>query len=618
MYTEFFSFKERPFKLVPNPAYLFLGKSHQEAMAHLIYALHEGEGFVEITGEVGTGKTTLCRSFLENLDENTEAAYIFNPNLDSIELLKAINDEFGLNSAADSAKDLIDTLNRFLMAGRVAGKNILLVIDEAQNLSREVLEQIRLLSNLETTQNKLLQIILVGQPELRKMLDSHELRQLRQRVTLSLSLLPLTPVETKRYIEHRLKVGSQGDGQIRFSGGALRMIHRYSAGIPRLINIVCDRVLLTAYGLNQKRISGKITRQAIAELKRDSHSNHAAEGQKWRAACGLLLLAFAVIFAALLTPATLRDLPLKMGKPGTEISEDSVKVKPADPGSRIDVGSPAGSQAANSPKKPDLVHSSPEALAAASSPAVVVPSRVEALVKQVSEEIKEEDQTLPLQEILSDNNVPLTRTGAFQAAMALWDNQAEMIGTTAQLESDHQFFLLASRQSGLMLYSVKNDLELIEKFNLPAIFKFYDLTGGPAHFLVLHRIEGEDYFFTGGNGEPVGRTRAERAEVVSYWTGKAYIPWRNFFSIDGEIPREQPGDSLITLKLLLRDIGYPDIELDPQYDPITRMAVMDVQQRYDLPVDGVVGSMTKIALYNETRDIRIPFLNPEKYGGDKP
>ncbi|MBW2011384.1 MAG: AAA family ATPase, partial [Deltaproteobacteria bacterium] len=191
MYKNFFGFKERPFNLVPDPAYLFLSKSHEEALAHLTYAVVQGDGFVEITGEVGTGKTTLCRAFLESLDDDTKTAYIFNPKLDSIQLLKAINDELGINSDADNTKELIDSLNLFLIEKKTQGKNVILLIDEAQNLTREVLEQLRLLSNLETTKQKLLQVILVGQPELREKLDSHELRQLGQRISLSCQLIPL-------------------------------------------------------------------------------------------------------------------------------------------------------------------------------------------------------------------------------------------------------------------------------------------------------------------------------------------------------------------------------------------------------------------------------------------
>lgn len=266
MYHKFFGFKERPFQLVPNPDYLYLSKCHEEALAHLKYAISHGEGFVELTGEVGTGKTTLCRVFLENLNKKTEVAYIFNPNLNAIELLKAINDEFEINSKADNIKDLIDTLNKFLLKKKAKNKNIVLLIDEAQNLSKDVLEQLRLLSNLETSRQKLLQIILVGQPELAKMLSSFELRQLAQRITLSCHLFPLTASETKDYILHRIKVASKKP-KIRITTGAFRKIYAHSGGIPRLINILCDRACLSAFVQNQHKITLTDINSAIKELE---------------------------------------------------------------------------------------------------------------------------------------------------------------------------------------------------------------------------------------------------------------------------------------------------------------------------------------------------------------
>ena len=272
MYNKFFGFKEKPFKLVPNPEYLFLSKSHEEALAHLTYAISHGDGFVEITGEVGTGKTTLCRVFLESLDKSIEAAYIFNPKLDALQLLKAINDEFGIDSTPDNTKDLIDMLNVFLIEKKAAGQKVLVLIDEAQNLSLEVLEQLRLLSNLETTQEKLLQIILVGQPELGDMLSSHQLRQLGQRITINCQLLPLTYQETRDYIRHRISLASHRAGP-PFDKASYRAIYEYSRGIPRLINIACDRILLNAFSRNSFKITGSITKEAIRELTRKKTGN---------------------------------------------------------------------------------------------------------------------------------------------------------------------------------------------------------------------------------------------------------------------------------------------------------------------------------------------------------
>ena len=265
MYSTFFGLKERPFQLVPNPVYLYLSRGHQEALAHLRYAVEHGDGFVEIIGEVGTGKTTLCRVFLENLHSRVKAAYIFNPKLNAIQLLKAINDEFGISSSADSTKALIDHLNQYLIKRKAAGNRVVIVIDEAQNLSKDVLEQLRLLSNLETTRSKLLQIVLVGQPELRKILNSHALRQLNQRITLRCTLTPLTQAESQQYIFHRIHIAATHP-LISFTPNALKKIWRYSRGIPRRINILCDRALLTAFTRDGHKIHGKIVDLAIKEL----------------------------------------------------------------------------------------------------------------------------------------------------------------------------------------------------------------------------------------------------------------------------------------------------------------------------------------------------------------
>ncbi|RMF84810.1 MAG: AAA family ATPase, partial [Nitrospirae bacterium] len=265
MYKRFFDLTERPFKLVPNPAYLFLSRGHEEALAHLTYALSEGDGFVAITGEVGTGKTLLCRAFLEGLGDDVSVAYIFNPRLDGLELLRAIRDELGFEAPGESAQELIDGLNRFLIEERRAGRKVLLLIDEAQNLSPEVLEQLRLLSNLETRDAKLIQIVLVGQPELAEMLDTYELRQLAQRITLSCVLSPLDRRDARRYVEHRLRVASRGR-PVPFTRGAHRVLYRYSGGVPRLLNIAADRALLAAYVAGRRRISGRLARRAVREL----------------------------------------------------------------------------------------------------------------------------------------------------------------------------------------------------------------------------------------------------------------------------------------------------------------------------------------------------------------
>jgi len=274
MYKQFFGLRENPFKLAPDPAYLFLSSGHEEALAHLKYGISQGEGFISITGKTGVGKTLTCMAFIASLGEKTEVAYISNPILSSEQLLKKIYRKFNISSEECNAKSLLDAFYSFLMEKRRGGKRVVLFIDEAQKLERGAIEQIRLLSNLETSRNKLLQIVLVGQPELTELLNSYELRQIGQRISVSYHINPLTSLETKQYILYRLNIASQGT-LIEFDRSVFRHIFRYSSGIPRLINIACDKVLLTSYIYIQKRIIGDIAKAAIKELPGK------ADGGRW-------------------------------------------------------------------------------------------------------------------------------------------------------------------------------------------------------------------------------------------------------------------------------------------------------------------------------------------------
>jgi general secretion pathway protein A len=266
MYCTFYGFRESPFTITPNPRFLFMSDQHREAFAHLLYAVESRAGFVELTGEVGTGKTTLLRTFLNRLDsEGHRTALIFNPCLSSLELLQSINREFGLASEIASRLELLQVLNAFLLEQKAAGRSVVLVMDEAQNLSPEVLEQIRLISNLETEADKLIQIVLSGQPELLTVLAREELRQLNQRITVRYHLLPMDFDSTRRYIDHRMELA----GCFRaaeFGDAALKRIFRYSGGVPRLVNIACDRALLIGFTEESRVISGKMAAQAVSEI----------------------------------------------------------------------------------------------------------------------------------------------------------------------------------------------------------------------------------------------------------------------------------------------------------------------------------------------------------------
>lgn len=265
VYQDFFGFSEKPFDLTPDPKYLYLSPKHKEVLAHLVYGLQENNGFLKIVGEVGTGKTMICRSFLRELRTDFNIAYIFNPAINELELLQTINSELGLPGKSKSKKKLIDLLNAFLLEERGKGHRVVVIIDEAQDLEPKVMEQLRLLSNLETDTEKLIQIVLIGQPELEKVLAKDGLRQLRQRITIQWELLPLNLEETRGYIQHRLNV-ALGKGKVRFSRQAVETVYRFSRGIPRMINVICDRTLLIAYTEGTKKIIPEIVKTAVKDI----------------------------------------------------------------------------------------------------------------------------------------------------------------------------------------------------------------------------------------------------------------------------------------------------------------------------------------------------------------
>ncbi len=552
MYKKFFGFTELPFQLVPNPVYLYLSKSHEEALAHLTYAISQGDGFVEITGEVGTGKTTLCRVFLDSLSEKSEAAYIFNPKLDSIQLLKAINDDLNLDSSKDNIKDLIDVLNDFLLAKKKEKKTILLIIDEAQNLDPEVLEQLRLLSNLETSTSKLIQIILVGQPELTEKLGSYELRQLGQRITLSCHILPLTFEETCEYIRHRIHIAS-GHPVVKFDEGAFKAIYKYSKGVPRRINILCDRTLLTAFVLESRKVTGKIVKLAISELKGNLKMRRSK-----RIFAPVLSLAFCLLFVAFIYGLYVSDYfqnTKKLQK------ETVVKVFPVAATEKVGKIEPV--------QEPSL------------------------------------GQNLSLIEVLSDNFAEHSRRIALQTVLNLWTDNVVIKDESDFIEDDLTYFKLGAKQNGLVTYMAEEDFPFLLRLNLPPILEF-SIPGYPnSIYMVCIKLDGDDVILTADNGKTVAM---RQDQIDTYWTGLAYIPWKNFLGFMGTIPQNAPDESVISLKMLMRDIGYPDIPINSEYDEEAEAIVMGIQEKYGITVDGSVGALTKIALYNEAYSEVIPHI----------
>ena len=300
MYTHYFNLKQAPFSIAPDPRYLFMSERHREALAHLLYGVGSGGGFVLLTGEIGAGKTTVCRCFIEQIPADCKLAYIFNPKLTVEELLLSICDEFGIElppagAGAVSVKSYVDAINGYLLASHAQGKNNVLIIDEAQNLSADVLEQLRLLTNLETSERKLLQIILIGQPELRTMLARPELEQLAQRVIARYHLGSLSERDTGSYIAHRLAVAGAGAAS-PFPGSLTGRIYRMTKGVPRRINLLCDRALLGAYVENSSVVTRSILRKAGAEVFGVVAGQAAAS--RWPLAAAAVLAAVAISGAA--------------------------------------------------------------------------------------------------------------------------------------------------------------------------------------------------------------------------------------------------------------------------------------------------------------------------------
>jgi len=613
MYEKFFNFREKPFKLVPNPDYLFLSKSHEETLAHLNYALAEGDGFVEIIGEVGTGKTTLCRTFLESLDPDTIAAYIFNPRLGPRQLIRAINDELGIKYDADDTKDLIDKLNSFLIRKKAQRKKVILLIDEAQNLSRNVLEQLRLLSNLETNQEKLLQVILVGQPELSEILNSHELRQLSQRITLRYQLSPLNYKETAAYIQYRINIAAQ-DAGIKFNRSAFRQIYKYSRGIPRVINIACDRSLLTAFGLSRHKITGSIARASIKELM-----GAGVTGKFYLADWKKGFIIFAVL--SVVSAAAIYHQSLTHGI--TEFFKH--QQNPETEGSAI--GAPAHKDAEvhnlNGPEGYDSDNfqvsdpsisrmttlSDPEASVADISQQSEQEPPSDQQEQALNEPTSEERETLKLAKYLAAMDIRSSRHTALKNAMELWQTPIDFKPYLNSLDDDHVFFRLTAKPSGIFIHRIETNLELLKRLDLPAILEIYPMDSEEPGYLTLSETDGDKVSFDVPNENKVIETNEE--EINLYWSGVAYLPWKNFLSISGTLPTRTNKDSIITLKLLLHELGYNNVELNDDYDIRTRNAIEEIQTKYGIIADGFVGPLTKIILYKSKGSFEMPRLSKE-------
>jgi general secretion pathway protein A len=464
MYTQYFNLKQQPFSIAPDPRYLFMSERHREALAHLLYGLGSGGGFVLLTGEIGAGKTTVCRCFMEQIPADCRLAYIFNPKLTVEELLQSVCDEFRIapHDGARSVKAYVDAINAYLLQSHAAGLNNVLVIDEAQNLSADVLEQLRLLTNLETSERKLLQIILIGQPELRGMLARPELEQLAQRVIARYHLGPLSEAEVGSYIQHRLAVAGAGAVEL-FPRTLLRRVHQLSKGVPRRINLLCDRALLGAYVENRAQVNATILRRAAEEVFA-GEAPASARARPWR------LAAAGVLAGAALTAAA------------------AWQMMPAMP------GAPRATAAAAT-----VAHSAPAASALASVPtapsATVAPAAPEATAPAARE---------------------LTFDAALRQLAASWDV------ALAEGESCAE----AARQ-GLRCLQTKGGLAEIRKLDRPVMLKLRDGPANPEIVLLTALDAGHATLLTGQGSSNMALDALESrfdGSFTTFW--RAPRSWR--------------------------------------------------------------------------------------------
>jgi general secretion pathway protein A len=622
MYTTFFGLREKPFKLVPNPAYLFLSRSHEIALAHLSYALEHGEGFAVITGEVGTGKTTLCRKFLEGLDDTVASAYIFNPRLESHQLLGAICHEFGIETQETGTKALLDLLNDYLITKNAEHFNVVLLIDEAQGLSIENLELVRMLSNLETTRSKLLQIVLMGQPELEEKLESVELRQLAQRISLSYRLAPLTAKDTQAYIQHRLWIAAQRQLDL-FTANAFRQVYRFSRGIPRLINIACDRALLIAYSQNRPKVNNHVMQTAIMEILSNWKTAKTPRRWPWLAGAGVCLLVL-VFVAAFFIVRSNSNLTRSHATSGPQSSAVQAPVKPVEQIFKIPDTSPAVQEAmvapseiqqspdetesietVEIPKKPAPLGGEPPALEASlpEKPPAPDPSPAPRPETGTPTKIRPSD----VREVVGRLGHDTSRKLAVYSLLSMWQQprpNAEMIPAEAE---DAFFFDIAARQYGLRCFTAQdNNWDLVRQLNLPAIISLKNEMSDQPVYLALVGWQGKTLYLD--DGKSTGGFETDFDTIRPYLQGSAYIYWNNALGFDMIISYGADSRAVLILKNLLRKIGYDQIPKSPDFDAATQAAVLDFQARHKLTVDGLVGTLTKIKLLHEAETITVPAL----------
>ncbi len=545
MYLEHFSLNERPFSISPDPRFLFMSNRYREALAHLTYGVEDGGGFVLLTGEVGTGKTTVCRCLLQQLPEKTRLAFVLNPKLNSLELLATICDELGIDypENCSSLKILTDRLSDYLLECYEQGLSVVVMIDEAQNIDTEVLEQIRLLTNLETNQKKLLQIILVGQPELQEKLAQRDLRQLAQRITARYHLRPLNLKETIAYVLHRIRIA--GAKKSIFSRSAVELLHQKTQGIPRLINTICDRALVAAASRNKLSVNEKIMQEAIADVvgAPDFESPIETSNQLLKN----LLIGAAILFTL--------GFVYWLG------------------------------QQSATPDKPSIAIAKKQPLAEDSSATEVnATSRQE--VETSVPKATQRDKPL-IERMLADQRWDNKGHWSMVNLLALWQI------SYSPLNDGKACHFAASY--GLGCHRVVGNWQQLREFNRPAILKFS--AGLQGEFWgTLIRLKGNKADLQFGDR----KVSFALDELSTLWTGEYQMLWQAPPGYQGDILLGQRGEAVSWLSEKLKKLLNPTLPLSDYFDQALLANLKQYQKQRNIQADGIAGIQTILTINGET------------------
>jgi len=553
MYAAYFGLKHEPFSIAPDPRYLFMSERHREALAHLLYGLDGGGGFVLLTGEIGTGKTTVCRLFLEQIPASCNVAYIFNPKLTVTELLQSICDEFHITVPQRdllplSVKDYLDPLNEFLLKEHASGRNNVLIIDEAQNLSPEVLEQLRLLTNLETRERKLLQIILIGQPELRTMLADPKLEQLAQRVIARYHLDALTLAESAQYIQHRLEVAGL-DRPMPFDRKALLKIHELARGVPRRINLLCDRALLGAFANGRAVVDRVTVGKAAGEVFGPRAAPVPGVRRRTAAIAGASLLAGAALFAAVTYWV--------LGDPRPQVAAADAVTSPSAP---ADGPSPAASSVQAATSAIPAVAAS----AQASTPPAML--------------IRDEDQA--------------------------WRELAQAWGIKAD-EAEEGDACKALLKERVQCFRRNLNLAIIRELGRPGILTLDANTARPSYAVLTALTRDTATLRAAGSEQTV-----TLAALATRWQGDFGTLWRVHPGYNGRLA-DTKGPAVQWIATRLAEVnGLPPPEGEVSMNPQLRSRLKTFQLAHGLPGDGQLGAMTFMQL-NRVSGVEEPRLRTQ-------